>query len=317
MHLLTSGEAFMAGMSCHTVKLDHASAPGVWSQGEKALFGVRLYGSSALMPYVPDALGNYEDEVLILGGIGMDFRQSGGRSRSTTTSSSKPSVPTGHLLVNHGVQETVEVCNPTAVDPSWRAAPSMAFRREYANAVLLPDGALFVVGGKAGQAVLEPELFDGTSWTVLPPHEGPRTYHSTAALLPDARVLVAGGNSATVAYQVFVPSYLCGGDPRPVITNAPASMGYYAETPAVHTIAFEPMPAGHSVERAVLVTPAAVTHHTDYNQRYVQLVTEAVSFDHVDVRAPAQRNLVPPGYYMLFLVSAAGVPSQASWVQVQ
>jgi hypothetical protein len=94
-------------------------------------------------------------------------------------------------------------------------------------------------------------------------------------------------------------------------------MGYYAETPAVHTIAFEPMPAGHSVERAVLVTPAAVTHHTDYNQRYVQLVTEAVSFDHVDVRAPAQRNLVPPGYYMLFLVSAAGVPSQASWVQVQ
>jgi len=203
----------------------------------------------------------------------------------------------------------------------WIGAPAMLHLRKFANGVLLPDGSLLVVGGTAGKkenmAVLNAELFDGTGWTELPAQDAKRTYHSTALLLPDGRVLSAGGNSSTQDYQVFVPSYLCNGNPRPVVTVAPATMGYYAENPLVHTIGFDPLPGGHSVARAVLISPGAVTHHTDCNQRYVQLITDSVSFDHIDVRAPATRNLVPPGYYMLFLISDAGVPSVASWVSVQ
>lgn len=321
LHALTTGEVFMAGMSTYSVKLDHDGAPGVWLPGEKAYYGLRVYGSATLMPYVPDALGNYEDEVLILGGLGLDFPTTGVRSRATGSSATDSGSILGGPFTSHGTLQTVEVSNPTAGDQSWRQAPSMQFKRKYANAVLLPDGTLFVVGGNSGasdnQPVFEPELFDGTSWTVLPPLDTRRTYHSTAALLPDGRVLSTGGNSASRDYQVFVPSYLCGGDPRPVITSSPASMGYYAENPLVHTLAFDPMPVGHSVERAVLITPCAVTHHTDYNQRYVQLILEASASDHVDVRAPADRNLVPPGYYMLFLLSTAGVPSEAAWVKVE
>jgi hypothetical protein len=33
------------------------------------------------------------------------------------------------------------------------------------------------------------------------------------------------------------------------------------------------------------------------------------------VQAPANANLAPPGYYMLFIVNGNGVPSTAAWVQ--
>jgi hypothetical protein len=302
---LTTGNLFLAGMTSHSASLDHANAPGVWVKGEKSLWDGRVYGSAVLMPFVPDANGNYLDEVLILGGSSFDYPKA------------KRSSGLGPSVVGYGPQSSVQVSHPTAVDKRWSHAPSMIHKRKYPNGVLLPDGSLLVMGGTSGrQSVFHAELFDGTSWTELPPQDTPRTYHSTALLLPDGRVLSAGGNTAQPDYQVFVPTYLCAGDPRPVVTVAPATMGYYAESPAVHTIGFEPLPAGHSVERAVLISPGATTHHNDYNQRYVQLIAEGVSFDHIDVRAPAQRNLVPPGYYMLFLISAAGVPSEASWVKV-
>ena len=34
------------------------------------------------------------------------------------------------------------------------------------------------------------------------------------------------------------------------------------------------------------------------------------------VQAPANSNLAPPGYYMVFLVNTNGVPSVASFVQI-
>lgn len=310
MYTLTTGEAFLAGMTSHSAKLEHTSAPGIWVKGRNSSFDTRIYETTVLMPYVPDPLGTYTDEVLILGGIGIEFP----KVKSTTGG--------GAITGNHGVQSSVQVSHPTAVDQRWSARPSMAHARKYANGVLLADGSLFVVGGNSGGGVgggvvLNPELYDGTSWTQLPPHDSPRTYHSTAVLLPDGSVLSAGGNTATRDYQIYKPAYLTSGDPRPVISAAPATMGYYAENPAVHSVVFEPMPAGHSVERAVLISPGAVTHHTDCNQRYVQLILDTSSADHIDVLAPANRNLVPPGYYMLFLLSAAGVPSEAAWVKVQ
>lgn len=320
LNLLSTGGVYLSGMSGYSRMLDHALAPGVWSFLPESFFGVRAYGTTVLMPYVPDGSGNYQDEVMILGGIGLELHDAGGKSRQVGGSKTASGTVVGPYK-SYGVQSTVEVSHPTSIDPAWYQAPSMLHKRRFANGVLLPDGNLFMVGGVSSGGETQPvyvsELYDGTSWTELPAVDTKRAYHSTAALLPDGRVLSAGGNSALRDYQLYVPSYLCSGDPRPVITAAPATMGYYAENPVNHSIAFEAMPAGYSVERAVLVLPAAVTHHTDYNQRYVQLIVESSGADHIEVRAPATRNLVPPGYYMLFLVSNAGVPSQAAWVKVQ
>ena len=32
---------------------------------------------------------------------------------------------------------------------------------------------------------------------------------------------------------------------------------------------------------------------------------------------PSNANALPPGYYMIFLVNTAGVPSKAEWIKVQ
>jgi len=310
-HLSTGGE-FLAGMTGFSVRTNIAVAPGVWSGGDHARWDLRVYGTAVLLPLRPDAGGNYRDQVMVLGGNAVDVRHA------------RDPEDGDYLLRPIGTQASVETCFPGSSVPAeraWVAAPPMHHARTTANGVLLADGSLLVVGGRrgAGQPEVEvnvPELFDGTRWTEMPPQASVRSYHSTAVLLPDGRVLSAGGDTATWDYQVFVPSYLRTGAPRPLVSAAPASMGYGTGPTNEHAIAFEPLPAGHAVARAVLIAPGAVTHHTDVNQRWIELVTLATEADRIVVRGPRDAHLVPPGIYMLFLLSAAGVPSEAVWVTV-
>jgi hypothetical protein len=74
-----------------------------------------------------------------------------------------------------------------------------------------------------------------------------------------------------------------------------------------------------SIAKVTLVRLAAVTHWFDQNQRYLSLdffVNPRVPLT-LSVTAPANANLAPPGYYMLFLVSNAGAPSKSVYVKVQ
>jgi hypothetical protein len=69
------------------------------------------------------------------------------------------------------------------------------------------------------------------------------------------------------------------------------------------------------VSRAVLVAPGAVTHAVDMNQRSLQLNVTAAGGG-VVASTPTNQTVLPPGYYMLFLLNAQGVPSVASWVRI-
>ena len=59
----------------------------------------------------------------------------------------------------------------------------------------------------------------------------------------------------------------------------------------------------------------SVTHAFDMNQRLNVLPFTAGSGT-LEITAPANANLAPPGHYWLFIVDANGVPSVASMVQV-
>jgi hypothetical protein len=61
--------------------------------------------------------------------------------------------------------------------------------------------------------------------------------------------------------------------------------------------------------------PGAVTHQFDEDQRYVSLGFQQ-SGNTLSVNAPGNGNLAPPGYYMLFVLNSAGVPSVASWIRM-
>ncbi len=169
------------------------------------------------------------------------------------------------------------------------------------------------------------------SWRLGAAQREWRTYHSTAWLLPDGRIVSAGddGHPKAIASrddaEFFWPPYLFDGDDcalRPVIravgATAPpaagarqwASLGY-GERFGIFS------DHGQPGMQAVLVAPAATTHGVDMNQRLVPLeVDDTVVQGGVNVTMPANANIAPPGYYMLFVIGPDGTPSQARWVHV-
>ena len=219
----------------------------------------------------------------------------------------------------------------------WRAASSQSVGRAYANTVLLPDGTMVTVGGGAGRAsdarggtswtngsdpaLKTVELYDPRTktWRVGPAERRFRTYHSVALLLPDGSVLSAGDdvhedqvrpNATWIgSAEIYRPPYLFKGA-RPTIAAAPAAVTE-AQSFAVST------PDAASIDHAVLMAPSATTHGADMTQRSVPLrITGRAAGQGITLAGPASPNVAPPGYYMLFLVNARGVPSVASWVRV-
>ncbi len=165
--------------------------------------------------------------------------------------------------------------------------------------------------------VAEAEIWDPQTgdWTLMAGAQVPRMYHSTALLLPDGRVLSAGGGRGGGAVndylnaEIFSPPYLFTGTPRPVITQAPEIIHYGK--------AFEvTSPEAGDVNRVSLIRLAAVTHSFDQNRRFVPLTFDPSGDIGLQINAPAGPNVAPPGYYMIFLVSTAGVPSVARFVRL-
>ncbi|GAB2581586.1 hypothetical protein GCM10027034_11210 [Ramlibacter solisilvae] len=199
--------------------------------------------------------------------------------------------------------------------PAWRAVASMSFARRHLNSTLLPDGTVLVTGGTSGSGfnnettpVLATELWNPATetWTRLANATVPRLYHSMALLLPDGRVITGGGDGHFEA-EVFSPPYLFKGA-RPVITTAPASMGYGQQ------ITVE-SPDAASIQKVTLIRLGSVTHGFNENQRMSTLPFTAGTGT-LGITTPANANLAPPGHYMLFLVNGSGVPSVATVVRI-
>ncbi len=218
--------------------------------------------------------------------------------------------------------KTTFVLDTAQTSPAWVQTPSMVYPRSFFNLVTLPDDTVLAVGGETDKnggnianAVYAAELWSPQTqvWTTMSSMHIPREYHSTALLLPDGRVVVSGmgadfGNVPDEkTAEFFSPPYLFKGA-RPVITQAPAQIRY-------GTNFFLATPDGATIASANLVRTGATTHFFDQNTRFVP-VTFQQTAGGLTVAAPGTANLAPPGYYMLFIVNANGVPSVAPIVQV-
>jgi hypothetical protein len=241
----------------------------------------------------------------------------------------------GKILVAGGgpSTNTAEVINLNGATPTATPTGSMAYGRRQNNLTVLADGTVLATGGNSSGAslvdmnagVYAAELWTPASgqWTTLSSMQVTRQYHSTALLLPDGRVLSAGGGICgtcdTVGYlnknaEIFSPPYLFAKDgsgslaPRPTIASVPGTVSEGGQF-TVST------PDAASITKVALVKLGAVTHSNNMDQRYVPLSFTAGNGT-LTVTAPANINIAPPGYYMLFIVNSVGVPSVAPILNV-
>jgi plastocyanin len=240
------------------------------------------------------------------------------------------------MVIGGGVTGTPTIRNPQSCEiidlssliapPVWRGTADMQFQRTNVNSVNLPDGTILVIGGQRNgkwsidpQPVYEAEIYDPKTdtWTVMTAMQHPRQYHSIAVLLPDGRVLTAGGVDPTLGgppqrdqrfMEIFSPPYLFRGV-RPVIATAPNQVSYGDEFDITTDDALQ-------IESVAFLRPCAMTHHTDAGQRFVKIGITQRDPNRIRVKAPTNGNIAPPGYYMLFIVSADGVPSVAKFMRL-
>lgn len=214
---------------------------------------------------------------------------------------------------NSGAQitKTAEIIDFSAATPQWRPTASMNLARQDQNTLLLPDGTVLAVGGKGGTIPKQAEIFDPVTetWTLMAAQTAQRAYHSIAVLLPDGRVLSAGdGDGYRLTGEIFSPPYLFKG-PRPTIESVSSSSLGYGTGFTIQT------PNADQITRVALVKPSPVSHGVNFDQRYLDLAFERGAGE-IAATAPGGPNLAPPGWYMLFVLNDAGVPSVASWVRV-
>ena len=284
LHLDPRGRVFMAGPQAASRFLNQ---DGTWVAGEMR----RATGEREFAPSVSYDGG----KVIYIGG--------------------------GNDAGNNLPTDRTEIIDLGAADgkPAWKAAKSMAFRRRQHNATVLPDGTVLVTGGTKGDGfsnvapgmpVHTPELWDPVTdtWIKMADESDDRCYHSIALLLPDGQVLSAGtgegaDNPTSVSAQLFKPPYFSKAA-RPSMLSAPSEIEFDQKTFEVTIDKDE-----FIVKRASWIRLGSVTHTVNMNQSLMFLDCQQQR-SKVKVTAPVNKNLAPPGHYMLFLLDADNSPSK-------
>lgn len=234
----------------------------------------------------------------------------------------------GSILVTGGVKNTALMQQADVYDPvrnTWQASIATGVMRHHPSTVGLPDGRILVIAGHnmlGDTGVLGAQYIDPANGFAVTAADGAmadtRGYHTVTLLLPDGRILLAGGRGSDTdttterpTIQYFSPDYMT--KPRPAITDAPVTLPYGTTLPI--TV------GGPRPSEVVLVGLGSMTHSFDANQRVVQLPVGQVQdlgggSYRVIAGGPKDSHMAPPGQYMLFVLDANRVPSEAKIVRV-
>ncbi|MFC9928680.1 galactose oxidase-like domain-containing protein [Streptomyces sp. NPDC127190] len=303
LFLMQNGKIFYSGSNAGYGPDDVGREPGVWDVGTNRF--TRLPGLSdpdrmetsgtVLLPPAQD------ERFMVIGGGGVG--ESALSSRKT------------------------RLIDLRAKAPHFVDGPRLEKGTRYPQSSILPDDTVLVSGGsedyrgRGDSDILQARIYhpDGNRFTrVADPLVG-RNYHSGSILLPDGRVMFFGSDSLYAdkantrpgkfeqRIEIYTPPYLYRGS-RPTLGGGPQTIARGASGTFTSDHA-----AG--IRKVRLIRPSASTHVTDVDQRSVALDFRT-SGNRITVTVPGNRNLVPSGWYMLFVDDQRGTPSVAQWVRV-
>jgi plastocyanin len=287
MYVLPDGDYFIAGPQVPARKVDFSVAPPIPDPVARQFDtlkggrGSNMNGTSVLLPLRGPG---YEPTVMIMGGAPLAVRKS------------------------------VQAISPSAVSPTWNDLSNLNEERINCTSVLLPDGRVIVVGGIFGIPGGGPiETYDpqnpGDGWKIGPESAYPRLYHSSMILLPDASVLIGGDDDGADPCERYFPEYY--DMPRLDILGMSSTQVTWGENFTIQ------VGAGNPVAEVVLMRPGAVTHGFDMSQRLVELDIVGGAGGNVDVAAPPNAQIAPPGWHLLFVLDGDRIPClKGQWIRL-
>jgi fibronectin type 3 domain-containing protein len=301
--LLPDGKVFYTGQGSGSASANSwifDPVTGNWT-ASAATTTNRSYGSSVILPLLPPS---YAARVMNFGG------------GSPATSST-------------------EIIDLSAASPSYTPGPNMSTGRIQMNAVILPNGKVLAEGGSVNNEAPDTpgktaDLYDpvANKFSSAGTASYSRLYHSPAILLPDATVASLGSNpgprgSYEAAIEIYTPPYLFDANDHLITTNRPSITGLSSTVIGYNTGFSLTYTSTSAIASAVLVHPGSATHAEDMDQRLIglcgpspQAPCSSVNNGAINLTSPPNGNIAPPGYYMLFILDGAGVPSVAKFIQL-
>jgi len=207
--------------------------------------------------------------------------------------------------------------------PVVTALPNAQRRRHWGTATVMADGSVLVSGGsksnnQATEVAYTTEIFHPATntWSTAATATRMRLYHSTSLLLPDATVITMGGGTpgpeTNLNAEIYYPPYLFNPD------------GTAAARPTISAATTAALPGGKinvdspqasAIRRLSLVKIGSVTHSFDMDQRFID-VPFTRNGTRLTAQLPHNAYETPPGYYHVFAINAAGVPSISRVVKI-
>ena len=232
--------------------------------------------------------------------------------------------PGSYVTTNLSRIDRINIASDDSMSYESRLTGSLTKPRWYGTGVLLPTGEVMVFSGAdrdevvlpgSGSPILDTEIYDPKTetWRVMARQHNPRTYHNTAMLLPDGRVLVGGHSPINTGYaysldlsalglspnqgrdpsfELYSPPYMYAAN-RPQITSAPSTTAL-GRSINIGT-------SGGNIKDVILVKRTTLTHIIDGDQRTV--VLPHTGSGNLTATLPTQKGVLPPGSYMLFVIS--------------
>lgn len=232
----------------------------------------------------------------------------------------------GESILSTARTDIIDLARP---DARYVPGPDLPDSLRYLNLTVMPSDEVFATGGsrdyraKGNSYSYKAFSINPSNYQITPMADEliGRSYHAGSLLLPDGRVLVFGDDplfgdkNNTVSgkfeqrLEIFTPPQFFRGE-QPQLHGLDRQQVSRGQQLKLNTAG-----SGDAIRTARLIPPSSSTHVTNIEQRSVAAIVKQDGFN-LTIDIPKDENLLPNGWYMLFVVTADGLPSEAKMVQV-